>query len=73
MICPPIWGDGNPAELVPRCPKPADSRFVRYSFPKFGRLGFSLDAARWYEELLRRDPNRTDRQDLLNRIAALRR
>ncbi|HEY6347155.1 MAG TPA: hypothetical protein VIX37_07680 [Candidatus Sulfotelmatobacter sp.] len=37
------------------------------------RLGFYVDAARWYEEVLRRNPGRTDRQDLLSRIAALRR
>jgi tetratricopeptide (TPR) repeat protein len=37
------------------------------------RLGFSLDAARWYEEVLKRNPARTDRQQLLNLIALLRR
>jgi hypothetical protein len=32
-----------------------------------------LNAANWYEEVLRRNPNRTDKQDLLNRISTLRR
>ena len=37
------------------------------------RLGFNLDAAHWYEEALKRNPNRTDKQDILNSISALRR
>lgn len=37
------------------------------------RLRFYGDAARWYEEVLRRDPNHRERQDLLMRIEALRR
>ncbi len=36
-------------------------------------LGYDLDAAHWFEETLRRNPNRSDRADLLRRIAALRR
>lgn len=37
------------------------------------RLGLYLDAAHWYEEVLKRDPNRTDKQEILDRISALRR
>lgn len=37
------------------------------------RMGLYRDAASWYEEVLRRNPNHKDRQDILNRIAALRR
>lgn len=37
------------------------------------KLGYYRDAASWLEEVLRRDPNRPDRQDILNRIASLRR
>ncbi len=36
------------------------------------KLGTYLDSAHWYEEALRRNPNRTDKQDLLNLIALLR-
>jgi tetratricopeptide (TPR) repeat protein len=36
------------------------------------RMDLFLDAARWFEEALRRNPNRTDKQDLINRISALR-
>lgn len=36
-------------------------------------LSLYLDAVHWYEETLRRDPNRTDKQDILNLIAILRR
>jgi tetratricopeptide (TPR) repeat protein len=36
------------------------------------RLGVYLDAAHWYEEALRRNPNRTDKQDILNLISLLR-
>ena len=39
----------------------------------FQRMGLFIDAARWYEEVLKRNPGRTDRQELLNRIATLRR
>jgi tetratricopeptide (TPR) repeat protein len=37
------------------------------------RLGYHGDAARWYEEVLRRDPNHKDRQDIKRRIDLLRR
>ena len=37
------------------------------------RLGFSRDAASWYEEVLRRDPNDKRRSDILKRIQELRR
>jgi tetratricopeptide (TPR) repeat protein len=56
------------AELMPKEDASAYNVALCYQ-----RLGFSLDAARWYEEALRRNPNRTDRQEVLNRIAALRR
>ena len=36
------------------------------------RLGYRLDAARWYEEALRRNPARPDREDVLRRIQLLR-
>jgi tetratricopeptide (TPR) repeat protein len=36
-------------------------------------LSYFRDAATWFEEVLRRNPNRADKQDLLNRISALRR
>jgi tetratricopeptide (TPR) repeat protein len=36
------------------------------------RLGLYLDSAHWYEEAMRRNPNRTDKQELLNRVGALR-
>jgi tetratricopeptide (TPR) repeat protein len=39
----------------------------------FRRLGLYLDSAHWYEEVLRRNPNRTDKQDILNSISILRR
>ncbi len=38
----------------------------------FQRMGVYLDAAHWYEEALRRNPQRTDKQDLLNLITSLR-
>ncbi len=38
----------------------------------FVRLSFFRDAAQWYEEALRRNPNRRDKQDLLRRIRELR-
>jgi len=37
------------------------------------RLGYSVDAITWYQEALRRNPSRTDRQQILDLIAALRR
>ena len=39
----------------------------------FQRLALYLDSAHWYEEALRRNPKRTDKQDLLNLISILRR
>ncbi len=39
----------------------------------FQRQGYFIDAAHWYEEVLRRNPNRSDRQELLQRIDTLRR
>jgi tetratricopeptide (TPR) repeat protein len=39
----------------------------------FTNLGYSRDAANWYEEALRRDPNNAKRTDILARIQALRR
>jgi tetratricopeptide (TPR) repeat protein len=38
----------------------------------FNKLGLFIDAAQWYEEVLRRNPNRTDKQDILRRISVLR-
>ena len=37
------------------------------------RLGFRADAVKWYEETLRRDPNRQDAGEIRRRIAELRR
>lgn len=37
------------------------------------RLGYHGDAAQWYEEVLRRNPNHPQKQEILNRIQALRR
>jgi tetratricopeptide (TPR) repeat protein len=37
------------------------------------RLGYFGDAAHWFEEALRRNPNRNDRDDLRRRIESLRR
>jgi tetratricopeptide (TPR) repeat protein len=36
------------------------------------RLGYNSDGASWYEEVLKRNPERKDRDELLRRIAALR-
>jgi tetratricopeptide (TPR) repeat protein len=36
------------------------------------KQGITLDAAHWYEECLRRNPNRSDKQDILSIISALR-
>jgi tetratricopeptide (TPR) repeat protein len=56
------------AELMP------DSEPSAYNVALcFQRLGLFLDSAHWYEEVLRRNPNRTDKQELLDRISALRR
>lgn len=38
----------------------------------YQRQGFRVDAARWFEEVLRRDPNHPDKADLQRRIRALR-
>jgi tetratricopeptide (TPR) repeat protein len=38
----------------------------------YTRLGYYRDAASWYEEVLRRNPNHKDKQDILNRIRVLR-
>ena len=38
----------------------------------YARLGYYRDAASWYEEVLRRNPNHKDRRDILNRIRLLR-
>jgi hypothetical protein len=38
----------------------------------YARLEYYRDAANWYEEALRRNPNRTDKEDLRQRIQALR-
>jgi tetratricopeptide (TPR) repeat protein len=37
----------------------------------FQRLGLFIDAAHWYQEALKRNPERTDKQELLSRIATL--
>jgi tetratricopeptide (TPR) repeat protein len=37
----------------------------------FQRLSLFLDAAQWYEEALRRNPNRPDKQDVLKTISIL--
>lgn len=37
------------------------------------RLGYYRDAAIWYEEVLRRDPNHRNREEILSRIQVLRR
>jgi tetratricopeptide (TPR) repeat protein len=39
----------------------------------YRRLGFYYDAAKWYEEVLRRNPNHPEKQDILNQIQKLRR
>jgi tetratricopeptide (TPR) repeat protein len=36
------------------------------------RLGYRTDAARWFEEVLRRNPNHPQKQEILNRIRLLR-
>src|ERR1039458_9288855 len=58
----------RPLNSIPRKnPHPTTQRFAPYVWAT------SLNAANWYEEVLRRNPNRTDKQDLLNRISTLRR
>jgi tetratricopeptide (TPR) repeat protein len=37
----------------------------------FQHLGLYIDAAHWFEEVLRRDPSRSDRDELLNKIRIL--
>lgn len=37
----------------------------------FQHLGLYVDAAHWFEEVLRRDPNRSDKDELLNKIRIL--
>lgn len=37
------------------------------------KLGYFRDAANWYEEVLRRNPNHRERQEILNRILIFRR
>jgi tetratricopeptide (TPR) repeat protein len=54
------------AELAPK--DPASAYNIALCFQ---HLGLYLDAAHWFEEVLRRDPNRTDREDLLNKIRIL--
>jgi tetratricopeptide (TPR) repeat protein len=39
----------------------------------FARLGYYRDAAKWLEEVLRREPNHRDRQEIVSRIQLLRR
>jgi tetratricopeptide (TPR) repeat protein len=56
------------AELMPNSDDSAYNVAVT-----LGRLGLYRDSAHWYEETLRRNPNRTDKQDLLNLISTLRR
>ena len=38
----------------------------------YAKQGYYMDAAKWYEEYLRRKPDASDRQDILNRIRMLR-
>jgi tetratricopeptide (TPR) repeat protein len=55
------------AELMP------DSDAAAYNVALcLQRLSIYLDAAHWYEEALRRNPNRTDKQDILKLISKLR-
>jgi tetratricopeptide (TPR) repeat protein len=54
------------AQLDPK--EPASAYNVALCFQ---RLGLSIDAAHWYEEVLRRDPNRSDKDELLDRIRTL--
>jgi tetratricopeptide (TPR) repeat protein len=55
------------AELLPYSDTPAYNVALCYQ-----RLGLFLDAARWYEEVLRRNPNHPEKQDIVRRIAVLR-
>jgi tetratricopeptide (TPR) repeat protein len=54
------------AELAPK--DPASAYNVGLCLQ---RLGLNMDAAHWFEEVLRRDPNWSDRDDLLNKIRIL--
>ena len=56
------------AELSPR-----DSAAAYNVALSLARLGYYRDAAKWFEEVLRRDPNHRDRQEILSRIQLLRR
>ena len=56
------------AELSPKNDVAAYNVAVCYA-----RLGYYRDAANWYEEALRRNPTRSDRADLQDRIRLLRR
>jgi tetratricopeptide (TPR) repeat protein len=56
------------AELDPK--EPASAYNVGLCMAK---QGYYVDAAKWYEEVLRRDPNRSDKTELLRRIEILRR
>jgi tetratricopeptide (TPR) repeat protein len=38
----------------------------------YAKQNYFFDAAKWYEEYLRRNPNATDKEDILNRIRILR-
>jgi tetratricopeptide (TPR) repeat protein len=37
----------------------------------YGRLGYRADAAKWFQEVLRRNPNHPERADIQRRISAL--
>ena len=39
----------------------------------FDHLGYFNDAANWFEEVLRRNPNHPEKREILNKIEALRR
>ena len=55
------------AELAPKDPSSAYNAALSMQ-----RQGLYLDAAHWYEEVLRRDPQRSDRQEILDMIKTLR-
>jgi len=55
------------SELEPQDPAAAYNVALCYT-----RLGYYRDAARWYEEYLRRKPNASDRAHILERIRILR-
>lgn len=54
------------AELAPK--DPASAYNVALCLQ---HLGLYIDAANWYEEVLRRDPDRTNKDELLNKIRVL--